>query len=457
MNHRYSLQYKATALRMKFHEGKKPKEIRTRLKKLFRFKPPKSTLRNWFRAYLTLGSAQIPSGDLDNAVAPDQPSDQFRSLVDDLVETLTGQEFPELSVLVRAVLQTGDVVPSKLFSTVGALLDIGDRRGKRLVERFLKTDAVSNFDVSVALLKMFVPEGQDFLIAVDDTEIARCDHTTLMAVLILKHGQSVALAQTTILKSREKEETKAAVRKRLVERLRCIVDTAFPEGAGRAIILGDRNFGTVPLMKTLEKNRFYFILRTQNHYAIRANGIVLKAEEWRRAWVKRQPFVDPTGDTTALVFRNVQWTEMHKYPVKLLVVHKEPRMQDTWTLLCNILELTARQVIQCYATRWKIETGFRNLKSSSRGLNFATYRTKSTKRRDRWWLVTTIASVVISTLGAARCAVEPPNLNSKRTRTFSVFRRGLDTGKMFPILPQRLQLKILEKWQQVVANPSEFL
>lgn len=74
--------------------------------------------------------------------------------------------------------------------------------------------------------------------------------------------------------------------------------------------------------------------------------------------------------------------------------------KEPW-LLATSLTCAARKVVEIYATRMQIEESFRDLKSHRFGWEFCSARSKSPKRLEMLLMIASLASIVLSIVGAA--------------------------------------------------------
>ncbi len=103
----------------------------------------------------------------------------------------------------------------------------------------------------------------------------------------------------------------------------------------------------------------------------------------------------------------------------------------------------ARTLLNDYAKRWGIESGFRDTKDLRYGMGMSYARIGSPERRDRRWLLNAFAVVLLTLLGAAGEALgydRHLKANTVKTRTHSLFRQGCMHYELIPtILKERLR------------------
>lgn len=132
---------------------------------------------------------------------------------------------------------------------------------------------------------------------------------------------------------------------------------------------------------------------------------------------------------------------VEEYQVKKVVICQEPDMKDMWCLVCSIENVATKTILKLYGKRLETETSYRDEKDLRFGLGLKKSRIKSTERRDRLLLVSAIAIIFLTLLGAASEAVgfdKYIKSNTSITRTHSLFSQGR--------LILRLAAKLKEEW-----------
>jgi len=116
------------------------------------------------------------------------------------------------------------------------------------------------------------------------------------------------------------------------------------------------------------------------------------------------------------------------YLVNTLVVEWDENMKEPWCLVSNKTAYRAKQIVKYYAKRWTIEPTFRDTKDPKFGFGMESTHIRSVNRRDRLWLVATLAIIVLAILGAASERLGFDRLikaNTVKKRTYSLFQQGL--------------------------------
>jgi len=114
-------------------------------------------------------------------------------------------------------------------------------------------------------------------------------------------------------------------------------------------------------------------------------------------------------------------------------------MKEPWFVASNRVDLSAAKALQLYGQRWGIETSFRDIKDYKFGMGMGEVRISNTARRDRLFLFSALAIVLLTLLGKAGDSAgleRTIKVNTSKTRTYSFFRQGRGSVRPLPILFQ---------------------
>jgi len=135
------------------------------------------------------------------------------------------------------------------------------------------------------------------------------------------------------------------------------------------------------------------------------------------------------------------------YLVKKVVISKQPKMKDIWCLVSSIKDIATQTILNLYGKRWTTETSFRDEKDLQFGLGLKKTRIGSTIRRDRLLLLSAIAIIFLTLLGAASEKAgfdKYLKANTVKKRTHSLFSQGKTVF--------RLALNNDNKWLSNIAE-----
>ena len=304
---------------------------------------------------------------------------------------------------------------------------------------------LSNRGIDVdALLVHWVPyvvgSRDSITVALDWTEFDADDQATIMLSLLTRHGRATPLVWLTVGKSTLKHR-RNAYEDQVLERLAKVL----PAGV-RVCVVADRGFGDQKLYRMLAEDlKFDFVIRfCANIEVTTAEGETRAAADW----------VGATGRARTL--RGAAVTA-HACPVAAVVCVQAKGMKQPWCLATSLADQPARALINLYAKRWQIEGGFRDSKDLRFGMGMGSIHVSTPERRDRLWLVSAFAVVLLTLLGAAGEALGYDRYlksNTTKRRTHSLFRQG---GMLYQLIPNMTEFMlrplIVQFAQTLAAQP----
>jgi hypothetical protein len=311
------------------------------------------------------------------------------------------------------------------------------------VDRMLANMAI---DVD-ALLRHWVPfvvgKRPSITVAMDWTEFEADGQATLMLSILTSHGRATPLywltVDTATLRNRRNGyEYQALVR--LAE--------ALPDDV-QVCIVADRGFGDHKLYRVLtEELKFDFVIRFRGNIMVSAaDGETRTAAEWigkgGRARLLRGATVTALG-----------------YPVGTVVCVQAKDMKEPWCLAASTTDKLARELINLYAKRWGIESGFRDSKDIRFGMGMGEVHVSTPDRRDRLWLINAFAVALLTLLGAAGEALgydRHLKSNTTKRRTHSLLRQGVMLYQLIPNMPEHRLQPLIEQFTEMLAEQPVFV
>ena len=306
---------------------------------------------------------------------------------------------------------------------------------------------LSNRGIEVdALLVHWVPyvvgSRESITVALDWTEFDADDQATIMLSLLTRHGRATPLVWLTVERSTLKHR-RNAYEDQLLERLAKLL----PAGV-RVCVVADRGFGDQKLYRMLAEDlKFDFVIR------FRANIEVTSADGETRA---AADWVGAGGRARTL--RGAAVTA-HACPVAAVVCVQAKGMKQPWCLASSSADLPARALINLYAKRWQIEGSFRDAKDLRFGMGMGSIHVSTPERRDRLWLVSAFAVVLLTLLGAAGEALGYDRYlksNTTKRRTHSLFRQGTMLYELIPNMTEFMLRPLVEQFAQMLAAQPLF-
>lgn len=133
------------------------------------------------------------------------------------------------------------------------------------------------------------------------------------------------------------------------------------------------------------------------------------------------------------------------YPVKKVVICKEPGMKEMWCLVCSLATIATQTILNLYGKRWSTETSYRDEKDLYFGMGLKKARIRNILRRQRLLLISALVIIFLTLLGAASEATgfdKYLKANTVKTRTHSLFTQGHLIFMLLPTLGKGWLAKI---------------
>jgi hypothetical protein len=313
------------------------------------------------------------------------------------------------------------------------------RSGVKQVDRLLSNAKLDVWGLFAGWVPHVVGERTELVVALDWTDFDDDDQTSICINLLTNHGRATPLVWRTLTKSGLKgnrSDAEDMVLLRLKEVL--------PAHVTKVTVLADRGFGDVKLYGLLTNElRWHFIIRFRGCIGVeRADGETKKAEQW----------LHPTG--RAVLLRNARVTE-ERYLLPAVVAVKQKGMQDAWYLASNLEGASAAELIKLYGRRFTIEENFRDAKDWRFGMGLVHVRIKDCDRRDRMLLISAMAVVLLTLLGAASEATgldRELKVNTVKRRTNSLFNQGVYYYGALPNMREAKAQLLINKFDELIRG-----
>ena len=277
------------------------------------------------------------------------------------------------------------------------------------VDRLLSNVELNVAAFSAQWVPYIIAARMEIVVALDWTDFDADGHSTLALHMITSHGRATPLMWKTVRKSRLKNR-RNAYEDKLLNQLRSVVPAHV-----RVTLLADRGFGDVKLYALLRQLKFEWVIRFRA--GIKVTDV---NDETRTAgqWV-------PLNGRPKLL-RDVRVTGA-KMPVPSVVCVKAKNMKEAWCLAAGSSTASAAALVKLYGKRFTIEENFRDTKDLRFGMGLSQTHIASTERRDRLLLLSALATVLLTLLGAAGESLGMDRYlkaNTVKHRTHSLFFQG---------------------------------
>lgn len=310
------------------------------------------------------------------------------------------------------------------------------KHATKQIDRLLSNKGVSVWDLSEPWVKYVLGDHKEVMVALDWTSFFDEEQSMLSLNIVTGKG----LATPLLWKSVDKKQIKhnrARYEDQLLSRLKAVL----PAGV-KVTLLADRGFADQKFFRFLDEELgFNYIIRIKSSTTIIHKNIKNKAANWLKA------------DGRILGLKQALLT-LAEYPIKQFVAVKDKGMKAAWFLVSNA-ELSAREIINSYSKRWKIEPYFRDLKDGRFGLGLEQTHIKSCERRDRLMLVLALSYLLLVVLGQAGEHIgfdRKLKVNTVKTRTHSLFRQGQFYYKFFFRFTQEEQENLMKNFENLLQQ-----
>lgn len=249
----------------------------------------------------------------------------------------------------------------------------------KLVDRFLGNHRIAVEKAVEPLISWLIATRARLLLALDWTDLHDGKHQALFASVIA--GTRALPVLWRVIEKQNPQLSQNQEEERLLEKLRRLI----PRGT-EVIILADRGFGRVELLKKLELLGF--------KYVIRVSGT---------AWIESDRFTGalrsfPVRIGQLIDFGQVLYHKKERYPVRL-VYQFDAGQEEPWFLVTN-LDWEPKSVTQFYGRRMDIEEAFKDFKNLRTGLGLRGVRLSCAERYERLLLAMVYAYFFLLLAGA---------------------------------------------------------
>lgn len=317
-----------------------------------------------------------------------------------------------------------------------------NKHAVKQVDRLLSNTGIDVWSYFAYWVPYVIGPRREIWVALDWTEFDRDNHSTIVLSLITRHGRATPLLWKSVRK-----DTLKGNRNRYEDELLVRFKEVVPQGI-KVTLLADRGFGDQKLFELLRRELgFEFIIRIRGNITVTSNdGVSRPAEEW----------VGKGG--RAKLLRNAGVT-LDGYEVPTVVCVHAKGMKEPWCLVASDGEAKARAVINGYAKRWTIEPGFRDCKNARFGMGMSQTRIGSPQRRDRLFLISAFATVLLTLLGAAGESIGHDRYlksNTVKTRVHSLFRQGCMFYDLIPNMPEERLRPLMTRFGELLSEQRAF-
>ena len=353
------------------------------------------------------------------------------------INEIFGQDMHAKRVLSLAnatlgVIESGSLAIHAIGNGLSLANGLERKHAVKQVDRLLTNTKLNVWSLFDDWVPYVVGERTEIVVSMDWTEFDADDHSTLVISLQTNHGRSTPLLWKTHRKSLLKGQRNAH-EKELLTKLK----QTLPEGIFVTVV-ANRGFGYMELFERLEQELgFAYIIRFKGNILVGySGGEPVPARDW----------LTPTGRTRTL--KEVELTGQRQPVERVYCCHKSG-MKDAWFLASNRTDLSAAKALQLYGQRWGIETSFRDIKDYKFGMGMGDVHISNPVRRDRLFLFSALAIVLLTLLGKAGDSVgleRTIKVNTSKSRTYSFFRQGVIYYQLLPKMKEANAVLLMDKF-----------
>lgn len=347
-----------------------------------------------------------------------------------------------LANAVHGVIESASLAIHAIGTGLAQANGLEQKHAIKQVDRLLSNVKLSTWSLFADWVPYVVGKREEITVSMDWTEFDSDDHSAIVLSMQTSHGRNTPLLWKTHKKSLLKGQRNAHEDELLMR-----FKEALPDGV-KVTVVGDRGFGDSALFAFLEDQLgFDYVIRFKGNILVGPVGEEQKpAKEWLYS----------SGRTRTL--KDVELTG-HRQPVTRFFSCKKSGMKDAWFLACSRADLNATKALNLYSKRWGIECSFRDIKDYKFGMGMGDMHTRSTNRRDRLFLFSALAIVLLTLLGKAGDAADLERTikaNTSKTRSYSFFRQGCIYYQLLPKMKEENAIKLMTKFSYYLTQHRLF-
>jgi hypothetical protein len=362
--------------------------------------------------------------------------------IDDIFPDLHAKRILSLANATLGVVSNKSLAVAAIGKGLAHARGLLDKHAIKQVDRLLSNKGIDSKQAFMHWVPYVVGDRKSIEVAMDWTDFDADNQSTIMLSLITSHGRSTSLVWLTVNKDTLKHHRNEYEYQVLVW-----LAEALPADV-RVLIVADRGFGDHKLYAVLtDELKFDYLIRFRGNIKVTAkDGDTRRAADW----------VGKGG--RARILRGAAVTA-GEYRVGAVISVHTKGMKEPWCLATNRNDETTQELLNRYAKRWGIECTFRDDKNPRFGMGMGQIRMSSPERRDRLWLLSALASALLTLLGAAGEALgfdKYLKTNTTKRRVHSLFTQGCRYYELMPTMQEFRLRPLLEKFGQLVLEHSVF-
>ena len=337
------------------------------------------------------------------------------------------------------VIVSTSLIVHRVGRGLAKVLNLSDKHAVKQVDRLLSNKKLKIEDIDKNMVSFVVGNRKEVKITMDWTNFDPDSHSTISLNLVTSHGRATPLLwktvdQKTLKNNRNNYEDEILLR---------LKNALEPEV--KVTILADRGFFDIKLFEFLRELNFHYCIRVRNNTHITDANITKNASEW----------VPSNGKTKTI--RNAKITAEH-YKVGLVAIKHQKGMKQPWCIVSSDENLSGSELITWYSKRWGCEPQFKDTKDIHFGMGLHATHVKNPERRDRILLISALATILLTFLGAACEKIgldKYLKVNTSKKRTLSLFKQGCIIFNRLEKMFIDTARKLMEAFYDLIVESKE--
>ena len=335
----------------------------------------------------------------------------------------------------------GSLIIHRIGRGLAEELNLSDKHAIKQVDRLISNKKLKLEDTDEKWVSFIVGARKEIKVTMDWTEFDLDKQSTICLNMVTSHGRATPLLWKTVEKGKLKEH-----RNEYEDQLLNRLHSALPKNV-KVTILADRGFCDTKLFDFLKNDLgFEYCIRIRNNIHVTdLNGETRKASDW----------VGKNGKTKTLKKARIT---SHNYEVGAIAMKHAINMKEPWCVVSSESDISGSGIITWYSKRWGCEPQFRDTKDIHFGMGLYETHISNPERRDRILLISAIATVLLTFLGAAGEAIgldKYLKANTSKKRTLSLFRQGCILFGRIPKMANETAIKLLTEFSRLVSYSQE--
>lgn len=300
-----------------------------------------------------------------------QKVNQFLLGLGELESKVHVKRLSSLEDAVLGALASDSLQPSKMGDGLAQSKGLLPKHAHKQVDRLLSNEGIDVAVFQNELAQFLIANRKRIIVAMDWTVFAKDNQMTLTLRLVTTHGRATPLLWKTVSTEGLKGNKTGHVFILLEKLSKLVTDEC------QVVVLADREFGTLNNLRKLKSLKFDYILRIKRNFTVEDRN---ENKKLAYQWFNEQD---------AICIDDAKLT-VESYPVKKVVICKEPGMKEMWCLVCSVDNIATATILKLYGKRWTTETSYRDEKDLYFGMGLKKARIKGIARRQRILLISAI-------------------------------------------------------------------